>query len=217
MVVEDSLSYREVVSLAIAEQPDMELTHAYGTAEIALRTLRGLPEHDQPTILLLDLRLPDTCGIDAIPLIHQAAPVTKILVLSQSDAPEDILRAIEAGVSGYLLKTAPLHTIADGIRTVSAGGGSLDATVARLVLDSFQNGRRPKDVILSEREHEVLSLLADGLVKKEISSHLGIGYSTVDTHVSHIYAKLNVSNAPAAISRAYRLGILPVRPGDSPG
>ena len=209
MVVEDNIDYRTVIALAIDDATDMELTGLFGTTEIALRTLEMTNESDQPDILLLDLRLPGMSGLDALPLIHAASPATRIIILSQSDAPNDIVRAISSGVSGYLLKSARLKEITDSIRTVSQGGGSLDKNVAKFILEKMTTKELFHIDVLTERENEILVMLSEGFVKKEIATQLGIGYSTVDTHVSHIYKKLGVSNAPAAVSKAYQSGILP--------
>ncbi len=209
MVVEDNVDYRTVIALAIDDAVDMELTGLFGTTEIALRTLETTAESEQPNILLLDLRLPGMSGLDALPLIHAVSPKTRIIILSQSDAPGDIVKAISAGVSGYLLKGSRLKEITEAIRTVSQGGGSLDKYVAQFILEKMTTKELLQIDMLTERESEILVMLSEGLVKKEIATQLGIGYSTVDTHVSHIYKKLGVSNAPAAVSKAYQSGILP--------
>lgn len=211
MVVEDNVDYRSVIAMAIDDAVDMELTGLFGTTEIALRTIEKSTDAELPDILLLDLRLPGISGLDAIPLIHEATPATRIIILSQSDEPSDIVRAISAGVSGYLLKSARLKEITEAIRTVSQGGGSLDKNVAQFILEKMAAKEIPQIDTLTERENEILLMLSEGLVKKEIATQLGIGYSTVDTHVSHIYRKLRVSNAPAAVSKAYQSGILPRR------
>ena len=209
MVVEDNVDYRTVIALAIDDAADMELIGLFGTTEIALRTLETTSESDLPDILLLDLRLPGMSGLDALPLIHAASPTTRIIILSQSDAPSDIVQAISSGVSGYLLKSARLKEITEAIRTVSQGGGFLDKNVAHFILEKMTTKELFQIDTLTERENEILLMLSEGLVKKEIATQLGIGYSTVDTHVSHIYKKLGVSNAPAAVSKAYQSGILP--------
>ncbi len=209
MVVEDNVDYRTVIALAIDDATDMKLIGLFGTTEIALRTLETTRESEKPDILLLDLRLPGMSGLDALPLIHAASPATRIIILSQSDAPNDIARAISSGVSGYLLKSARLKEITEAIRTVSQGGGSLDKNVAQFILEKMTTKELFQINALTERENEILLMLSEGLVKKEIATQLGIGYSTVDTHVSHIYKKLGVSNAPAAVSKAYQSGILP--------
>ena len=209
MVVEDNVDYRTVIALAIDDATDMKLIGLFGTTEIALRTLETTRESEKPDILLLDLRLPGMSGLDALPLIHAASPATRIIILSQSDAPNDIVRAISSGVSGYLLKSARLKEITEAIRTVSQGGGSLDKNVAKFILKKMTTKELFHIDALTERENEILLMLSEGFVKKEIATQLGIGYSTVDTHVSHIYKKLGVSNAPAAVSKAYQSGILP--------
>jgi DNA-binding NarL/FixJ family response regulator len=132
-------------------------------------------------------------------------------VLTQSDREADVLRATALGAAGYLLKSSTVSQIKEGIRTVVAGGASLDPTVARFLMNNLQ-ARLPKAKLegtLTDRELEILALLAEGLVKKEIGDRLGISYPTVDSHVQHIYEKLNVHNAPAAVNIAHRLGIFP--------
>lgn len=211
MLVEDNLEYREVVRLALEQTQGVELTKQFGTAEIALRTLQNSSPGEQPDLVLLDLRLPGMNGLDALPQVFQSAPNAKVIILTQSDREQDVLRAIALGASGYLLKSATLDEITDGIHTVMAGGAPLDKGIASFILKSLQT-RLPKDEVqhvLSDRELEIIQLLAEGLVKKEIASRLQIGYSTVDTHVAHIYEKLNVANAPSAVSRAHHLGLIP--------
>ncbi|MGI9456167.1 MAG: response regulator [Aeoliella sp.] len=211
MLVEDNMEYRDAVRLALEQSQGVELTSQFGTAEIALRTLQNSSPSEQPDLVLLDLRLPGISGLDALPRFRQRAPNTKIIILTQSDREQDVLRAIALGASGYLLKSATLDEITESIQTVMGGGAPLDKGVARFILESLQT-RLPKDEEqpqLSERELEIIQLLAEGFVKKEIASRLKIGYSTVDTHVAHIYEKLNVSNAPSAVNRAHRLGLFP--------
>ena len=174
MLVEDNVEYREVVRLALEQSQGVELTRQFGTAEIALRTLQNASPSEQPDLVLLDLRLPGISGLDALPRFRQRVPNTKIIILTQSDREQDVLRAIALGASGYLLKSATLDEITESIRTVMGGGAPLDKGVARFILESLQT-RLPKDEDqprLSERELEIIQLLAEGLVKKEIASRL---------------------------------------------
>jgi DNA-binding NarL/FixJ family response regulator len=207
MLVEDNPRYREVVALALGEQPDLELVGQYGTAEIALRSLQGGP---LPQLILLDLRLPGADGLDALPRFLAAAPNAKVIILTQSDAEPDVLRAISLGAAGYLLKSSTVEQITEGIRTVMGGGATLDAGVARFILNTLKT-RLPKQEagqLLTERQMQILTLLGEGLLKKEIADRLKIGYATVDEHIAHIYERLGVHNAPAAINKAHRLGLL---------
>ncbi len=217
MLVEDQAAYREVISLALKREASVELTSQFGTAEFALRALQHPKEQDVPDLILLDLNLPRVSGIEAIPWIKEYSPNTKIIILTQSDAEADVLQAIRAGASGYLLKSASPAQITESIRTVMDGGAPLDAGVARFILNTLQGklpSTKPKTA-LSDRELEVLSLLASGQAKKEIANQLGISAYTVAYHVKHIYEKLEAVNAPAAISKAYEHGILPTqKPSD---
>lgn len=211
MLIEDNQEYREVVQLALEQMNGVKLTRQFGTGEVALRTLHSTPPDNQPDLILLDLRLPGMDGFETLSQCRETVPKTKVIILTQSDREQDVLRAIALGASGYLLKSATLDEITDGIETVMGGGAPLDTGVAKFILQSLQT-RLPKDRELhplTDRELEIIQLLADGLVKKEIASRLQIGYSTVDTHVSHIYEKLDVSNAPSAVDRAHRLGLFP--------
>jgi DNA-binding NarL/FixJ family response regulator len=212
MIVEDHPDYREGVRFALETEPDIELYATFGTAERALQSIAETEDKTElPDVVLLDLMLPGMSGLDAIPLFKQRAPDTHLLVLSQSDKEADVLRAISSGASGYLLKNASLNAISDGIRTVMAGGASLDASVAKFILESMRKQRPDagEAARLTKREMQVLQLVSEGQVKKQISHSLGISPPTVATHVRHIYEKLGVSNAPSAISKAYRTGLLP--------
>jgi len=216
MLVEDHPEYREVVELALGRESDIELISKFGTAERALRSLQDHNGCDHPDIILLDLNLPGISGLEAIPRFIATFPHAKIIILTQSEREADILQAIMLGASGYLLKSTTVKQLTEGIRTVMAGGASLDAKVAKFVLNTLKTKLPHREIeqLLSEREIEILTQLAEGQVKKEIAERLGISITTVVTHVSHIYEKLNVKNAPAAISKAFQMGILSVRKVD---
>lgn len=210
-LVEDHPEYREVIAFALSKDPDIEVVSQIGSAERALRRVKDQNDGAEMDIILLDLNLPGMSGLEAIPWFKKYSPETKVIILSQSDMEADVLRAIQLGASGYLLKSSTVNQITEGIRTVMDGGASLDPSVARFILNTLKT-KLPKEQMeqtLSDREMEVLTLLADGLVKKEIAGKLGIGTSTVVTHVTHIYEKLDATNAPSAINNAHRLGLFP--------
>jgi DNA-binding NarL/FixJ family response regulator len=205
MLVEDNPEYREVINLAIEDEPDLELISRYGTAEVALRDLRNTSRRQVPDLILLDLRLPGMGGLESLHHFRSSLPDAKIVILTQSDNETDVLRAISQGANGYLLKS------------VMAGGAPLDAGIARFIMNTLK-AHLPKDQIenvLTKRELEILALLGEGLLKKEIAKRLYISTTTVATHVAHIYRKLNVQNAPAAVTKAFHMGILPAKKGKS--
>lgn len=220
LIIEDSPSFRQALEITFQKEPDFGLSGAHSTAEVALRKLQGEKTISQPHVILLDLNLPGMSGLDAMNWIREYSPESKIIVLTQSEKEEDVLRAISQGAAGYLLKESSLEEIIDGIRTVLAGGTLLDSTIARFLSGALQQfsssphrgtvSETTGDLLktLSSREMEILSLLGEGLLKKEIADRLGIGFSTVATHIRNIYGKLQVENAPAAISKAYQKGLL---------
>ncbi len=211
LLIEDHLGYRQVLEQAIKRLPDLELINQFGTAEGALRSLNTVTSENYPDVILLDLKLPGMSGLETIPWLKKYVEKSKIIILTQSDNEADVLSAISLGVSGYLLKSATVSQIREGILTVMNGGASLDCGAAKFILKIVQTqSGRPKAKFvksLSEREREILSLLADGLLKKQIADKLEISITTVAYHVKHIYEKLHVQNAPAAVAKAFRMGI----------
>lgn len=210
-LVEDFPDYRKGIACILDGRNDMELISEFGTAEIALRSLQEGGKKNAPDIILLDLNLPGMTGLDALPLIQQEAPETKIIVLTQSDKEADILRAIRLGASGYLLKSTSIEQLINGILCVHKGGATLDQSLARFILDVLNKARPKKteETGLSKREMEVLVLIAEGQAHKQIASQLELSIYTVTEYIQSIYKKLNVPNAPSAISKAYKSGILP--------
>jgi DNA-binding NarL/FixJ family response regulator len=209
MLIEDNPEYRNVLEFTLQDDPNIDLQSLFSTAEVALRRLQEYSPADAPDLILLDLNLPGMSGLDTIPWIKKYSPDTEIIILTQSNKQADVLSAISLGASGYLMKSSTVEQIKGAIHTVMDGGSSLDSDVARFILNTLQ-GRLPKPVkkpSLSEKETQILALLAEGLQKKEISAKLKISNNTVDTHVRHIYEKLNVKNAPAAIHKAHQTGL----------
>jgi len=214
IIVEDNPEYRNVLKMAFEFDDDIVLIGTYGSAEHALRALEPKSKNiTRPDALLLDLNLPEMSGLEAMKWFREYLPDTPIIVLTQSESESDVLTAIQQGATGYLLKSATVQQIKDGIQTVVSGGALLDTKVAKYIMNQIQSAPAKGDsqTNLSIRELEVLELLAEGLVKKEIAAKLGISFFTVSTHIRHVYDKLNVLNAPAAISTAYQTGILPVK------
>ncbi|MEO1524102.1 MAG: response regulator transcription factor [Planctomycetota bacterium] len=214
VLVEDNTAYREVIEIALAKANDIELVGTFGAAEVALRSIQRGGPSAKPDVILLDLSLPGIQGLEAIPPLVANAADSKIIVLTQSNHEADVLQAVSLGASGYLLKTATVAQIIDGIRGVMAGDAPLDARIAKYILATVKtvlprNGH--PEVLLTKREMEVLELLAEGLTKREIADRLNVSNSTISTHAVHLFEKLRVQNAPSAVAKAFRLGLFPTR------
>ena len=210
ILIEDHPEYREVIHLALEDEADIKLTHQFGSSERALSMFQD-PTTPLPDIVLLDLNLPDMSGLEAIPWLKKYSPITKIIILSQSDQEADVVQAIECGASGYLLKSSSVEQIVKSIRSVADGGASLDPKIANFILKTMRAPPEKEEAhkALSQRELEILICISDGLLKKQIADKLGISINTVAKHIVHIYDKLNVQNAPAAIDQAYKTGVFP--------
>lgn len=211
MLVEDHPEYRDSIALALAKESNIKLSSKFGTAEQALRSLQA-PNQNSPDLVLLDLNLPGMSGIEALHWIEAYAPKTKVIILTQSNKEADVLAAMSAGADGYLLKSTKRAALRDAIHTVIDGGALIDPSVAQYILNNLkpESSKVGSTVELSDREIKTLSLLSEGYVKKEIADQLGVTPHTVATFIKRIYEKLNVQNAPAAVSKGYRSGILKV-------
>lgn len=205
-LIEDHQDYRRVLQQAINSSEDQICKLAFSSVESFLESCSHATRID---VILLDLNLPGMHGVAGIPLLAQRFPDAKIIVLTVYDHKPVVLEALAAGASGYLLKADPLETILRGIDEVLNGGAPLNRHIARMILATF-NSVRPatRDIDLSEREREILGLLAKSLIKKEIADQLDLSYHTVDTHVRNIYAKLKVHNLSGAVAKAIQLGLV---------
>ena len=159
----------------------------------------------RPDVTLMDLRMPVLDGVGAIERIRSELPDATIVVLTTYDTDEAIVRAIEAGAAGYLLKDAPPDELLDAVKRAANGDTVLAAPVAKRL---FERVRDPAAGALSQRELEVLRAVASGNTNAQIAGELHISQATVKTHLLHIYDKLGVADRAAAVARAYDSGIL---------
>ena len=210
MLVEDNPDYRQAVSLALADESWIENMRIFGAAEVALRALQTDPQQPAPGIILLDIGLPGLSGVEVIRDFQSLCPQAQIIMLTQSRDQADVIEAIRQGAAGYLLKSASMDQLIEGIRTVMEGGTPLEPSVARHLIDAISGQRHQvaDGIELSPRELEVLRLMGEGMLKKQIADVLKISEHTVAFHVKHVYQKLDVNNSPAAIDKAHRAGIL---------
>jgi DNA-binding NarL/FixJ family response regulator len=208
MVVEDNTIYRHAIASSLNKNPSFQCIAEASSSDEAFHLLKE--EAIQPRIILLDLEMPGTHGLDAIPRLLELAPQCDIIILSQSDREGHVLQAITRGASGYLLKTASREKIFTSILEVQRGGASIDPKVAHITLEVIRRiqNKPPKkdDNQLTTREIEVLQLLSEGFVKKEIAAKLRLTSHAVDKRMRRIYNKLQVQNVAAAVATALRKG-----------
>jgi DNA-binding NarL/FixJ family response regulator len=210
-IIEDNARFRGYLKEFFNETEDLRCTGDFSNCEDALANLN---DSTAPCILLIDLGLPGMSGIQGIPEFKTRFPEIEILVLTVNNTREKVFEAISAGASGYLLKSTSFDEVTDGCRKIACGEASLDGSIARMMLDSFQNkkqilpSKKYKEHNLTDRELEILKLLADGYYVKEITDKLEISQSTVKFHCHNLYRKLHAQSQRSAIYEAHRRGIL---------
>jgi DNA-binding NarL/FixJ family response regulator len=204
LIVDDHPVVRDGLSAILETQADFEVVGEAGDGREAVAQVADL----QPDVVLLDLDMPVMDGLEALRLIMEQRPQTKVIIFTVFDTDERILAAVKAGAQGYLLKgDAPRNEIFNAVRTVYQGGALLQPVVAGKLLRQMQSAAIPtaatvprQDADLTPREQEVLQLLAAGLANKEIANRLVISERTVKFHVSAILAKLGAGNRTEAVS-----------------
>ncbi|MBC8280735.1 MAG: response regulator transcription factor [Chloroflexi bacterium] len=207
VIVDDHPVVREGLSAMLSTQDDMQVLAEASTGAEAISMSR---DHD-PDVMVVDLQLPDMDGSDAIEKIRDEQPDSRFLVLTSYDTDDRVLRAIRAGAQGYLLKGVPKEELFQAVRTIHRGGSLLGPGVAPKLLSRVQEGSQGPDVSrLTERELEILRLVADGFRNKEIAVNLMISERTVKFHVSVIFQKLEASSRTEAVRAAVRKGLIQI-------
>jgi DNA-binding NarL/FixJ family response regulator len=201
LLADDHPVVREGLRGMIDAEPDLTVVGEAGSGAEAIALAQSLC----PDVILMDLRMPDVDGVTATERIVAALPRTRIVVVTTYESDTDILRAVEAGAAGYLLKDATRAELADAVRDAARGKTVLAPTVAdRLV----RFVRQPTSVSLSAREVEVLGQVAKGQTNADIGRQLHISEATVKTHLLRAFQKLGVSDRTAAVTTAMSLGLL---------
>ncbi len=212
-IIEDHRRLRETVREAL-ELAGEETVATFPSCEKALAALDATAL--SPGVMLLDLGLPGMSGLEGLRRFKERIPEAEIIVFTVCDDRDLVFDAICNGASGYLLKSESLERIVSAVEEARRGGSPISPEVARFVIDRFSRlrvkppeaGDPPIAESLSERERDVLRLLADGLVKKEVATRMNISLHTVDNYVRRIYAKLHVNTLGGAVARAIRDGIV---------
>ena len=219
LIVDDEELVRTGLRLILDAEPDLAVV---GTASDGRQALAEVPRL-LPDVVLMDIRMPGLDGLEATRrLLSGPDPARcKVVILTTFDVDEHVYEALRAGASGFLLKDVPADQLAHAIRVAAAGEALLAPSVTRRLIAAFARQGPPEPVAvrapgltqLTERETEVLTLLAQGLSNAEIARRLYVGEATVKTHVARILTKLGVRDRVQAVIAAFRAGLVPVDPG----
>lgn len=201
-IVEDNEQLRGTLARVISRAEDFVCVGQHATAEAALE---NLPK-ETPQVVLMDINLPGMNGVECVRRLKQLLPETQVMMLTAYEDTENIFNSLAAGASGYMLKRTPRDELLAAIREVQRGGSPMTTHIARKVVQSFIKPVAAPEATheLSEREREVLDLLSQGLMYKEISDRLGISFETVRTYIRRIYEKLQVRTRTEAVAKALR-------------
>ncbi len=199
-IVEDLAEVRKGLAELVSSDKELLMMENFDNAESAIEKLPSL----EPDIVIMDINLPGMSGIECIKTIKQKCPGTQFMMFTVYETDDKVLQALQAGATGYLLKrTEPLR-ILESIKELSQGGSPMSSNIARKLVNIFFHEKvKTKKEILSDRENEVLQLLADGLLYKEIAERLHIGHGTVRQHIHNIYEKLHVQNRTEAVNKYF--------------
>ncbi len=201
-IVEDDPEIREYVKSFLRIQESMLLLHDAGSVE---EFMAVLDPTFPPDILVLDIGLPGMSGLSAISYIKDKIPSTDIIMFTVHNDAHRIFEALTAGASGYLLKNTPLPQIKDALEQCYKGGAPMSPQIARQVIDFFNPRKKQvKEDVLTQREHEIVIALVEGLSYKMIADRLKISIETVRHHIKNIYRKLQVNSKSEVVSKSLR-------------
>lgn len=216
MLVDDDDQIQQALRLAIETHPELMLVGQAYTLKEAMAVVEEL----QPKVVLVDLGLPDGSGLELIAHIHQHMPGCESMVLTVFGDESHVISSIEAGATGYLTKDTRTADILDRLKQLRAGGSPISPVIARRLLNRFRGTAAPDQLPtsktafnqeftpLSEREQQVLEMVAKGFMQAEIADILGVSINTVSTYVKRIYKKLAVNSRTSAVHRANALGLI---------
>jgi two-component system, NarL family, response regulator NreC len=205
LIVDDHAVVRAGLRLLLSAEPDFEVVGEAGDARGAVFEARAL----QPDVILLDVAMPGESGIEALPRLRAEAPDAKVLVLSMQDDPRYVREAFAQGANGYVLKEAADAEVVAAVRVIAAGGSYVHPALgARMIAAEAEARAAAESDPLSEREHEVMRLLALGHTNQEIATRLFISVRTAETHRAHIMRKLGLSTRAELVRHALAQGLL---------
>jgi DNA-binding NarL/FixJ family response regulator len=211
VVIADDQPLMRTALRTILEADSIAVVGEAGDGDAAVAMCMATDPNGGATVVLMDVRMPGRDGISATAELVRRAPAVRVLVLTTFDDDATLFGALQAGAAGFLLKNSTPETLQQAVRSIAAGDAVLDAGVVARVMRRFATAdvaaAMPDDIArLTEREKDILALLAEGASNVEVASRLGIGEATAKTHVSHVIFKLGVRDRLQAVIRAYQSG-----------
>ncbi|MDH4307941.1 MAG: response regulator transcription factor [Acidimicrobiia bacterium] len=203
VVADDHPIVRQGLVALLANEPDIEVVADVADGRAAVSAVLA----EEPDVVLMDLRMPEMDGVEATRAVRARRPGVAVLVVTTYDTDEAIVRAVEAGAAGYMLKDSPTDALVDAVRRAAAGETVLAPPITKRLND---RDRRVSPYALTSREIDVLRAVAGGNTNAEIAASPFISEATVKTHLIHIFEKLAVSDRAAAVARAYERGFLSI-------
>jgi len=213
-IVEDDALAREILAEWLEGTPGFKCVGQHGTVEHALESLPA----EKPSVVLMDINLPGMSGIEGVRRLKPLLPETQFLMLTVYEDADHVFDALAAGATGYLLKQTPRSELLASIKDVHAGGSPMTSNIARRVVQAFhrEDAKVPESAKLSQREREVLELLARGYLYKEIVDLLNISRGTLNTYVRRTYEKLHVRSRAQAVAKFSHFSLDEQEPGHRP-
>lgn len=198
-IVEDDAQARDILAEWVGAAPGFKCVGEHGSVEHALECLPA----EKPSVVLMDINLPGLSGIEGVRRLKPLVPEAQFLMLTVYEDADHVFDALAAGATGYLLKQTPRRELLESIKEVHEGGSPMTGNIARRVVQAFHREEpgAPEGAILSQREREVLELLARGYIYKEIMEMLHVSRGTVNTHIRRIYEKLHVRSRAQAVAK----------------
>jgi two-component system response regulator NreC len=207
LLVEDHTVVRQGLRRLLETEPEIAIVGEFGDGRGAIEAVRTL----RPAVAIVDISLPNLNGIEVTRQLTKTSPDTKVLILSMHADDGYVRQSLKAGAKGYLLKDADDRDLIKAVHALDAGGSYFSPAISRIVLDGYLHesaGATDELSLLSDREREVLQLIAEGKSNKEVSQMLDVAVSTVESHRKHIMEKLDLHNTAAIVRFALRTGII---------
>ena len=207
-LVEDEQSYADSLTYILNNISDLRCKKHFPSSEDLQEYIDSPMYNQAPDLVLMDIRLPGISGIEAVKMLKEKLPGIPVVMMTFNEDKKSIVEAMKAGAVSYIVKGSPFDQVVGTVRAALDGGLMVNGTVKDKLLEHLHEADNPRDYELTDRQMEVLLLMCEGMSKAQIADQLSIRHATADNHFRHIYQKLGVNSAHAAVSRAFKDGLV---------